>query len=204
MVQSLLADVRREISRDERFRRMFAGSATLRSSSSRISGAAPSTPREMRSAKRAVFRCSCLDVVGRDVVERDRVDEHEPLDALGAVERQVHRDGAAEVDADDRRLGEPERRQRAVEVVGLRGDAVLCVERPVRFAVAEEVDGERRSVRHGQRRSDVAPEETARAEAVYEQNRARRRGRSARRASEPGPTGMRSRSASMIVRAESM
>ena len=54
-----------------------------------------------RSAKRAVLRCIVLDVVGRDVVERDGVDEHQALDAIGAVEREMHRDGAAEVDADD-------------------------------------------------------------------------------------------------------
>ena len=112
-----------------------------------------------------------LDVVRRHVVERDRVDEHEPLDAIGPVVRQVHRDRAAEVDADDRRLGETQRRERAVEIVGLRGDAVLRVEGAVGFAVAEQVDGERRAVRHGERRPDVAPEETARAEAVYEQDR---------------------------------
>ena len=126
-----------------------------------------------RDAKREARGVSLqlLDVVGRDVVERDRVDEHEPVDALGPIEREVHRHRAAEVDADDRRLGEPERGERAVEIVRLRGDAVLGVERPIGFAVAEEVDRERGAARRGQRGSDVAPEETAGAESVYEQDR---------------------------------
>ena len=60
--------------------------------------------------------------------------------------------------------------QRPIEVVRLGGDAELGVEWAVGFAVAEEVDSECRAVRLRERRPDVPPEETARAEAVYQQD----------------------------------
>ena len=112
-----------------------------------------------------------LDVVRRDLVERDRVDEHEPLDALRAVVREVHRHRAAEIDADDRRLGQPERGERAVEIVRLRGDAELGVEGAIGLAVAEQIDRERGAIRQRELGADVAPEEAARAESVHEQDR---------------------------------
>src|SRR5581483_1553771 len=112
-----------------------------------------------------------LDVVAGYVIVRDGIHQHQSLDALGPVKCEMHRDRAAEIDPDDGGLRQSKRGERAVQVVRLRRDAELCVERAVGLAVAEEVDGERGSAGHRERGADVAPHETARAEAVYEKDR---------------------------------
>jgi len=106
------------------------------------------------------------DVAGRNLVERDRVDEEQALDALGPGGREPQRDRAPEVDADDGGLGESQRGERAVDELRLRGDAEVRVERPVGLAVAEQVDRERGAVRQCDLGRDVPPEEARRAEPV--------------------------------------
>jgi hypothetical protein len=58
-----------------------------------------------------------------------------------------------------------------VQVIRLRGDPELRVERPVRFTIPEQVDGEGRAIGQGQNRANVPPDETTGAEAVYEDDR---------------------------------
>ena len=106
------------------------------------------------------------DVIGRNVVEGDRVHEDELLDPLRPRAGQMHCDRGAEVDANDRGRREAKRGQRVVQVIGLCGHPVLFIEGTVGFAVAEEVDGKCRPIGQGEARADVAPEETARAKPV--------------------------------------
>ena len=73
----------------------------------------------------------------------DRVDQHEPRDALGPQRRESQRDRGADVDADERGTRHAQRGERSLEIVGLRGEPEVGIERPVGLAVAEEVDGVR-------------------------------------------------------------
>ena len=99
------------------------------------------------------------------------IDEHEAFNALGSVEREVHRDRRTDIDANDRSSAESQRRERTVEVVGLCRDAVLSVERTIGFAIAEEVDRERSPAGHREQGANAPPQEAAGAESVDEQDR---------------------------------
>ncbi len=70
------------------------------------------------------------------------------------------------VDRDDVGPGDAQHRERAVEVIGLRRDAVVRIERPVRLAPSEQVERERRHAAKRKRRRNVAPEESRGGEPV--------------------------------------
>src|SRR6185437_10558428 len=80
------------------------------------------------------------------------------------------RDSSAEIDTDDCGAGDAQRRQRAIEVFGLGGDAEVSVEGAIGFAVAEQVDGERGAIGERELGRDAAPEKTAGTEPVNEKN----------------------------------
>jgi hypothetical protein len=86
-------------------------------------------------------------------------------------ERQTERDPAADVYAHDRGLRHVERAQRTIHVLGLRGDGVVGLQRPVRLAVAEQVDGVRGVALGRQRGGDGAPEKARCAEAMKQNYR---------------------------------
>ena len=111
------------------------------------------------------------DVVSGNLVKRDWVDEEKPLHAIRPCRRQTKRNRRAEVESDDGRFREPERREGPVYQLGLGGDAEVRVEWAVRLAIAEQVDGERRPVGEGNLRRDVSPDEAQRTEAVQEDDR---------------------------------
>ena len=73
--------------------------------------------------------------------------EHESRDALRPERGEAQRDGGADVDTDDRRARDAQRGERALEIVGLRGESEVGVERAIGLAVAEQVDGVRRVLR---------------------------------------------------------
>jgi hypothetical protein len=133
-------------------------SATEFWSSSRSKGAAP---------RIALKR---LDVASGNLIEGDRVNEHQPLDSVRLHCCQPHPYSSAEIDSDDGGRRNAERGQRAIQVVRLGRYPEIRVERPVRLAVAEQVDGVRRPVSEGNLRGDAAPKETRRTEAVNEKD----------------------------------
>jgi hypothetical protein len=81
---------------------------------------------------------------------------------------QRKRYGAAEIHRDDVGPGYAQHRERAIEIVGLRADPVIRLERPVRLAPPEQVRRERRDATERQGRRDVAPEKSRSAEPVQE------------------------------------
>jgi hypothetical protein len=78
---------------------------------------------------------------------------------------------STEIDPDHRRLGQPQRGERAIHELRLRRDPEVGVEGPIRLAVAEQVDGECGPVRQGDLGSDASPEEAGGAEAVEQHDR---------------------------------
>ena len=69
------------------------------------------------------------------------VDEHEPLQALGELVGELHRDAAAERMADDGRRRDPEHRQEVAHPAGVGAERVVAA-RLARAAVAEQVGGD--------------------------------------------------------------
>ena len=143
MGHAFLADERREIAADEHAAACAPGRRRCPSRigvEERRRAEQPARDAEGEARGVALHRA---DVAGRNIVERDRVDQHEPRDALGPERGEAQRDGGADVDADDGGARDAQRGERALEIVGLGGDPEVRVERAVRLAVAEEVDGER-------------------------------------------------------------
>ena len=170
MVQPLFADVRRQIAGHELVRHVRLvrhAPAQQLAKNGRDAQDALAHPE----GKTGGVALHGGDVLRRDLVECDWIDEKEPLDPLRPARRETQRNGAAQVEADDRGLGEPERRERAVDELGLRGDAEIRVEGTVGLAVAEEIDGEGGTVRQGDLGRDVPPDEARRAESVQEDDR---------------------------------
>ncbi len=101
---------------------MRAGSATLSVRIGVRSADAPNSPRETRSANRAVLRCIARMSPAGNILAANGVDQHESRDALRPKRGEAQRDGGANVDADDRRARNAQRGERALEIVGLGGE----------------------------------------------------------------------------------
>ena len=165
--ESVPSHVRRQIPRDQR---IGHGLGMRDASLEQLAHERGGTKHAMGHAERKPGRIPVqrLHVVGRDVVEGDRIDENEPINALRSGGREVEGDSPAEVHADNGRLRKAQGCQGAVEVVALGRDPEWRVERAIRLAVAEHVDRERSPVGNRDLRPDVAPEKGAGPETVHE------------------------------------
>jgi hypothetical protein len=110
------------------------------------------------------------NVAGREILATNRIDEHESRDAIGPQRREAQRYRSADVYSDDRRAGDAEGRKGALEVVCLRAQTEVGVERPIGLTIAEQIYRVRGVLRGRQRRPDVSPQEATGAEAVDQHN----------------------------------
>jgi hypothetical protein len=85
--------------------------------------------------------------------------------------RESHGDGSAQVDAGYGSAGDPESSERSLGIFRLGRDPEVGIEGPVRFAITQQIHGDRRMARLGQAGRDGSPEEPARSESVYQKDR---------------------------------
>jgi hypothetical protein len=102
---------------------------------------------------------------------RQTVDENEVRYALAANDGEPQRDGTTQVDADDVGVWDPERRQRAIDVFHLCGDAEIGVGRAIGLAIPQQIERDGRVTCVGDLGRDVAPQKARRAEPMQEDDR---------------------------------
>jgi protein-disulfide isomerase len=165
MVRSILAHERSEIARNELHRHVLGvGDAALEHTFEERRGTHDSARETERKPRGASLHLG--DVFCRQLVEGGRIDQHEFFNSLRPVGGELHRNIAAEIDANDHRARHSENGHRGVDVFGLRGNAEIGVDWAVRLAVPEQVNRVRSVSSSGDRRRDGSPQKIAGPEAV--------------------------------------
>ena len=167
MLGSILSDERRQIARDELHRHvLLVRHASLQHALQQRSSAHHSAREAERESGRSSLHLT--DVFRRQLLVRRRIDQHQLLDAVGTVCRQLHRHVASDVDPNDDSSCDAQYRHCGVEILCLRRDAKIGVERPIRLTVSEQIHRIGRMSSRGDRWRDRSPEKIARPESVQE------------------------------------
>jgi hypothetical protein len=113
----------------------------------------------------------CADIVGGRRFRRQTVDEYQMRHPVGVRGCEPHGDGAAQIDAGYGCPGNPEGSERTLGILRLGRDPEIGIEGPVGLTVTQQIQGDCRMARLGQAGRDGSPEEPARSESVYQNDR---------------------------------